>query len=383
VDETGQPGGVTPGGSSNGAGPHEERVDRGGKADSAGQARLNGWAAADAVWSNAGAALEPAPEPVQSSWRTAPGDPGIGHGWADAPRYADLLAPLSPAPQQQPPQPQAGINGADTHQVAHRVPSSAPPYPYEGDLEDEARVPGFSAVNPVPPIALDRPLPPVQAALAPQPDLPRRSAEIARHGAKEDLPARRSVPPPDGAGPGQAPPPVQSVPPVVPPRPSFGPAAPRSSGAPMTPQQWREARDQGKPADVPPGFRPQPQPQHGYDTSLYERPVSPPAPSAPSPPVPQARSSAPVPTRPAATWAQEWPHLDRVPEPTPAEPRTPSRPTDLSSGPLTAPVTPAAPTPLAPTPPLPPAPAQATTSQVAPAASPGRARCADRPGAAR
>ncbi|MDQ7903445.1 hypothetical protein RB614_02815 [Phytohabitans sp. ZYX-F-186] len=361
MDETGQGGGVTPGGNGNGAVPHGERADRGGKADGAGQARLNGWAAVDAVWSNAGAALEPAPEPVQPTWRNGPADGGSGHGWADAPRYADLLAPLSPAPQQQPPQqaqPHPSVNGADSTPVALRVPSSAPPYPYEGDLEDAARVAGMSEVTPVPPIAVDRPAPPVQAAHPPQPEGPRHGAEVARHGA-DALPTRRPAPPPESAAPGQ-PPQAPSVPPVVPPRPSFGPTASRSqAGAPMTPQQWREARDAGKSAaaaDVPPGFRPQPSYERpGYDTSLYERPVSPPAPSRPAPPV---RSASPAPARPAATWAQEWPQPERAPEPPPAEPRTAGRPTDLASDPRTGPSPQAAP-------PAPPGPAT-TTSQVAP-----------------
>ncbi|MGN9906081.1 hypothetical protein ACTMTJ_00855 [Phytohabitans sp. LJ34] len=344
MDETGQPGGVTPGGSSNGAGPHGERADRGGKADGAGQARLNGWAAADAVWSNAGAALEPAPEPVQPTWRTAPADGGVGHGWADAPRYADLLAPLSPAPPQQPrQQAQPPINGADSAPVALRVPASAPPYPYEGDLEDAARVSGLSEVTPIPPIAVDRSAPPVQAALSPQPEAPRHGTEVARHGAEEPLPSRRGASAPAETA-----------------RPAQGPAVPRSQAGSMTPQQWREAREAGKTADVPPGFRPQPQYERpGYDTTLYERPVSPPA---PTPAVPQARSVSPAPTHATATWAQEWPQPERAPEPRPAPPRPPARPTDLASDPLTGPAPAVAPPPPAPQPP----PSQATTSQVAP-----------------
>lgn len=349
MDETGQPGGVTPGGSSNGAGPHGERADRGGKADGAGQARLNGWAAADAVWSNAGAALEPAPEPVQPTWRTGPTDGAVGHGWADAPRYADLLAPLSPAPPQQQPsrqQPQPPINGADSAPVALRVPASAPPYPYEGDLEDAARVSGLSEVTPIPPIAVDRSVPPVQAALSPQPEAPRHGVEVARHGAEEPLPSRRAATAP-----------VETARPPQ----SQGPTAgPRAQAASMTPQQWREAREAGKAADVPPGFRPQPQyDRPGYDTSLYERPVSPPAPTHAAP---QARSVSPAPTHATATWAQEWPQPERAPEPRPAPPRPPARPTDLASDPLTGPAPAVAPAPQAP----PPTPSQATTSQVAP-----------------
>jgi hypothetical protein len=298
---------------------------------------------------------------VQPTWRTGPADSGGGHGWADAPRYADLLAPLSPAPQQQPPrqQPQPPVNGADSAPLALRVPASAPPYPYEGDLEDAARVSGLSEVTPIPPIAVDRSVPPVQAALSPQPEAPRHGVEVARHGAEEPLPTRRSTPAPESARPGQTP---QSpgVSPVAPPRPSSGPTASRSPSAPMTPQQWREGRDAGRPADVPPGFRPQqPYERPSYDTTLYERPVSPPAPTHQ---VPQARSVSPAaPAHATATWAQEWPQPERVPEPMPTQPRAPGRPTDLASDPLTGPAPAVAPAPQAP-----PAPTQATTSQVAP-----------------
>ncbi|WP_246273573.1 hypothetical protein [Phytohabitans houttuyneae] len=264
----------------------------------------------------------------------------------------------------------------------------------------------------------------MQAALSPQPEAPRHGAEAARHGAEETLPSRRPATQPessrpgtgatrdwvrsdksgssrqplperasaDSAGPGglradergdeaawrrlpgapgdqsgagqasQA----QSVPPVAPPRPSFGPTASRpQAGASMTPQQWREARDAGKgasAADVPPGFRPQPAHERpGYDTTLYERPVSPPAPSRA--PLPQARAAAPAPARPAATWANEWPEPERAPEP---GPRVPGRPTDLASDPVVVPAPAVHPVPVAPPPPPAAAPAPAATSQVAP-----------------
>ncbi|MFC0526538.1 hypothetical protein [Phytohabitans kaempferiae] len=376
MDETGQPGGVTPGGS-NGAGSHGERADRGGKADSAGQARLNGWAAADAVWSNAGAALEPAPEPVQPpSWRTSAADGGVGHGWAEAPRYADLLAPLSPAPQ--PPQPQArpGVNGADSAPIALRVPASAPPYPYEGDLEDAARVSGLSEVTPIPPIVVDRSASPAQAVPAPQADVPRHGSEgarrgpeavrhgadEARHGAEEALPARRppaEEPARRQAAPSGPTPQGPSVSQVAPPRPSFGPSAARAQAAtPPAPPQWQETRDAGMAADVPPGFRPQPPYERpGYDTSLYERPVSPSAPPARPGPATPLPARTPAPPR-MASWAQEWPH----PEPAPADPRGPRRPTDLAGDPLTtgAPQAAEAVTATPPVVPSPPAPAPVT-----------------------
>jgi hypothetical protein len=146
-----------------------------------------------------------------------------------------------------------------------------------------------------------------------------------------------------------------SMPPIAPPRQSVGPTAPGPRGVATTSQQWREARDAGRPADVPPGFRPQPPYERpGYDTSLYERPVSPPAP--PARPAPQARSASPAPTQPAATWAQEWPQAERPA----AEPRHTGRPVDLAGDPLTGPAPAVAPAP------PPPARSQPPTSQAAP-----------------
>ncbi|BCB81284.1 Daple [Phytohabitans flavus] len=262
---------------------------------------------------------------------------------------------MSPAPRQQP-QPPAAVNGSDSASLAMRVPASAPPYPYEGDLEDAARgAASLPEISPVPPIAVDRTVPPVQAAPPPQAEAPRRGADVARHGAGEELPTRRpAAAARESAAPAQPP----SVPPVAPPRPSFGPAAPRSQAASMTPQQWREARDAGKAAgaaDMPPGFRPQPPFERPtYDTALYERPVSPPAPARPAPPPPLPRSGPAAPTRAAASWAQEWPQ----PDPVPAEPRAPGRPTDLASEPVSAPPR------VAPAPPA--TPSQPATSQVTP-----------------
>lgn len=324
VDETGQPGGVTPGENGNGAGPH---------GDSGGHARLNGWAAADAVWSNAGAALEPASEPVQPSWRPSrergPGDNGVGHGWADAsPRYADLLSPLSPAtPPGSPPPAQAPLNGstyalpaAESTPVALRVPASAPPYPYEGDLEDAG------PLRPVlPPIPAERPVPPAERdSLPPVLGAPRGVGEQvlrAPRGVGEQVePSRHAV---DDTTPAGGLPVTGAA--AVPRRSRLAdlgesrdrPASlEQSRDWPADPEQsfpgWRERAQSGPnppPAvasaegaasgyDVPPGFRPQPVYEGPpYDTSMYERPTSPP----PSP----GRS---------ASWSTEWPS-DPGPEP--------------------------------------------------------------------
>ena len=131
MDETGQPGGTNPGENGKNAG-------RGGD-----HARLNGGWASD-PWSNAGDALEPAAEPVVPTWRQA-SDNTANRAWAPSPsRYADLLAP-PPAVRTE----RYGPSLVDpltspvdplTPAVAMHAPASAPPYPYEGDLEDAARL---------------------------------------------------------------------------------------------------------------------------------------------------------------------------------------------------------------------------------------------------
>src|SRR5437763_12915790 len=128
VDETGQPGsepvrvgdeasatlaaGWQP--SSNGA----SRDTNGSRADGL---RLR---TTDTPWSSAGAALEPDMEPASTGWRRSLTSGLRGRAEVRS-RYADLLAPISPAlPPSRP----------------NDVPASAPPYPYEGDLDtDRAR----------------------------------------------------------------------------------------------------------------------------------------------------------------------------------------------------------------------------------------------------
>lgn len=85
----------------------------------------NGWQPPrqDTTWTSAGAALEPEPDPVPQvrrdssppSWNGTV--PASLRGNTDGIRYSDLLAPLRP--------PVSAVPSA-----------SAPPYPYEGDLED-------------------------------------------------------------------------------------------------------------------------------------------------------------------------------------------------------------------------------------------------------
>ncbi|MCW6005047.1 Daple [Micromonospora sp. CPCC 205371] len=336
MDETGQHGGATPGENGNGAGPHGE---------GGGPARLNGWAAADSAWSNAGAALEPSGEPVRPSWRTASQHPGgdnaAGRGWADAsPRYADLLSPLSPAAPHRPTANGATYDDRPTGEsapIALRVPASAPPYPYEGDLED--RTP--------PPVPAERPAPPVErdsaTALPPVAEAARHAIEGATPSGGLPQASRRERP--------QAEPPAPRWPerPELPPSPG-GPAAPALPG--YTSMESPPAYE------PPPGFQPQPErPTRPYDTSMYERPPSPgpsrsntpwdwrpersqegsearraasPEPTL-EPPPPPAVSQAPAPpAAPAATQAPPRrtpePVPDALPQRVPAEPDVPTVP---------------------------------------------------------
>ncbi|MEH1126518.1 Daple [Micromonospora sp. CPCC 206061] len=334
MDETGQPGGATPGENGNGAGPH---------GDSGGPARLNGWAAADATWSNAGAALEPSGEPVRPSWRTAGQHPGsdsaIGRGWADAsPRYADLLSPLSPAAPTRPVTNGAPYDDRPTGEsvpIALRVPASAPPYPYEGDLED--RTP--------PPIPAERPAPPAERD--PAPALP-PVAEAARHAIEEATPSGGLPQASHRERPAAEPPAPRWPERPEPPPSSGGPAAPGFTSMESPPAY-----------EPPPGFRPQPErPMRPYDTSMYERPPSPgpsrsntpwewrpersqeatearraapPEPTLEPPPPPPAVPQAPTPpAAPAATQAPPRrtpePAPDALPQRVPAEPDVPTVP---------------------------------------------------------
>lgn len=124
MDETGQPGSAAP--KDNGPGAAQGDESSGGRT-------------ADAAWSNPGSRSRP-DEPL-SPWRAEPGAP---RRWGDPPAlYAELLGP--------PPSPPSGEqhNGMAADRPLDRpvgdpglslpTPDSAPPYPYEGDLEDAER----------------------------------------------------------------------------------------------------------------------------------------------------------------------------------------------------------------------------------------------------
>ncbi|GAA2573942.1 hypothetical protein GCM10010435_56430 [Winogradskya consettensis] len=204
VDETGQNGdaGTAEGGTG---------------ADSRDRTLLNGWAARESPWSNAGAALDaeadipawrrpatearpfhlpqsfpPAPEAdlpePASDIEPFPLENAAAPRWSSSrARYSDLLNHLSPngdGPADPPPPPARPdplspelLRGDET--TPGLLPSSAPPYPYEGDLDD-ARQPRSSYNG-------DRPFPSVRPA-APGPRSDWAVPESARH-ALEPTPA--------------------------------------------------------------------------------------------------------------------------------------------------------------------------------------------------
>ena len=102
--------------------------------------RAPGLRTAETPWSSAGAALEPTMEPASTGWRRSLTSGLRGRAEVRS-RYADLLAPVSPALPPTPARP-------------GEVPASAPPHPYEGDLDTE-RPPSRSWIPPSP----ERPLP--------------------------------------------------------------------------------------------------------------------------------------------------------------------------------------------------------------------------------
>jgi hypothetical protein len=161
VDETGHSGDTGAAESGSGADSHDRTL-------------LNGWATPDSPWSNAGSALDPQDE-VPAWRRSTAGEPygqrpypstepdlPPGHpsgeirppgplpSWSNGrARYSDLLANLSPnEPFQRRPE------TLETQDEQRAAPASAPPYPYEGDLDDERQVsqerlrPAFPAARP-------------------------------------------------------------------------------------------------------------------------------------------------------------------------------------------------------------------------------------------
>ncbi|HEY0000318.1 MAG TPA: Daple [Actinoplanes sp.] len=153
----------------------------------------------------AGSSGSPAAPPSSSGFVDAPpdgqippsGDDYSAARWSEArPRYSDLLAHLSPpggeparppAPRTEPTVPGLGDPGAITEVIRQPgfdapTPSSAPPYPYEGDLED---VPA-------------RPSAPAQRAAVPmvRPAVPGRRADAdpARHALTPTVQAAAETP---------------------------------------------------------------------------------------------------------------------------------------------------------------------------------------------
>jgi len=158
VDETGQPNGAVPT-NTNGTGDRGDATRHGGwgpppplslapphnGSDSNGVRK-------EPAWSSAGAALEPTSDPLSAAW---PGASGFGH-----PGYQDVGTPVAVgaarALASDPARPPAGPSGVPTTAATGRAtpvvppvsngpprvpaqattyPASAPPYPYEGDLE--------------------------------------------------------------------------------------------------------------------------------------------------------------------------------------------------------------------------------------------------------
>jgi len=286
VDETGQPGGAVAGENGTDAGPHGDHARQNG-----------GWAAGP--WSHAGEALEPAADPVVPTWRRASDNPA-NRAWAPS-RYADLLAPPPARPDRYDPT----LMDPATTPVALRAPASAPPFPYEGDLEDAARDrPMIPAERPVPQAERDSFGDPVQpAALAD--GTPRNGVPVLQSDSWRDAIAARpapTAPPPVAARP-IAPPPVNAAPP-----PHLNAARP-----PVTPQF----------NSVTQAFNSVPPPVSSAPVNVAPPPVS----SPPAAPLPEPR--------PAVTAAPPVVSAPPVPSPLPpliAPPTAPGPATAFRNG---------------------------------------------------
>jgi hypothetical protein len=269
VDETGHSGDTGAAESGSGANSHDRTL-------------LNGWATPDSPWSNAGSALDP--EEDVPAWRRPPtekrpfaqrqfpsGRPDLppGHpsgeirppddppfgadrarkdgplpSWSDGrARYADLLAHLSPNGDH-PAQDAYGpgrLRRPDTLQSDDEqravepppAPASAPPYPYEGDLDDQRRNGRDPIAQQRAPVPLERPRPSFPAVRPATPGGRRAdwsTSESARHAleptpveglprVEEKLPTNDLGEPRGSYDPNSFPRrlPYESVPPVVPP----------------------------------------------------------------------------------------------------------------------------------------------------------------------
>jgi hypothetical protein len=206
---------------------------------------LNGWATSDSPWSNAGAALDPEDDDEIPAWRRPSAEvrpftrqpappPEGGPPWSTGrARYSDLLAHLSPngsgslqpgpvptGPDYSPtPEPYAmprrdrpdTLQADDQRRTSEMraidapPPSSAPPYPYEGDLDDDRRPP--QAAQQRASVPLSRPFPAVRPATPGGRRVDWNTADSARHALEPPTPAEGMPPvdaPADAAQPGQA-----------------------------------------------------------------------------------------------------------------------------------------------------------------------------------
>jgi hypothetical protein len=299
VDETGQPGGTVAGENGRAAGPHGDR------------ARLNGGWASD-PWSNADDALEPAADPVVPSWRR-PTDNPTNSAWAPS-RYADLLAPPPAPPERYDPR----LMDPPTSPIALRPPASAPPYPYEGELEDAARpvergLPAIPHERQEPQAERDCFGDPARPAVL-DAGTPRNGVPVVAPESWREAIAARPAPtaPPPVAPRPIAPPPVAAPAPVN--------SAPAVAPAPLSqPHPTASA-----PVIVPPAVPPAPPAQHA--------PLAPPAPPGPGlfngqsgPPLMTPRFTTPV-VAPPAPPPPPTPHSPAPPPPTSHSPAPPPPP---------------------------------------------------------
>ncbi|GIF65720.1 hypothetical protein Ais01nite_37550 [Asanoa ishikariensis] len=270
------------------------------------------------------------------AWADRDRDSGTRSAWHRS-RYANLLTPIVPASRQ----PRQQVNGSsEVHST------SAPPYPYEGDLEDAAH-------SPIPTQAHGEEQPPWPAAAAPpaadgDPDW---RGWAPPPGADEALPE-----PPSPWAPGWAPAPTDGgVPEVAPPAPpappaggavgpfavAFPPAPPRFDEPAPPPVRFRPRQDepprpagdgqQPAPADGRVAPAPHGETRRPDDTDPATGgfpPIGAVAAGAPTEHVPPGtpteadpypagfRPSAAGPTAARPDWAPEWPWSPAPPAPT-------------------------------------------------------------------
>jgi hypothetical protein len=180
VDEAAQPGGATPAENGNGAGPRGDRARHNG-----------GWAALDAGWSQAGAALEPGFDPAAPSWRAVVND-GATRGWTDpTSRYADLLGPADPEASAAGPRPSisppvSGVTASASASVPAPAPEAVPAAPVSAPT---VPVSGPSAPVSAPTAPVSAPTAPTAPVSAPaalaRPGSPTSGGPVAADGFAE------------------------------------------------------------------------------------------------------------------------------------------------------------------------------------------------------